>query len=137
MAAKEMYDYLDVASPDNDVTLSTPTPQGILTEEGELNQVVHAMDDGSDQVVTLATDKIFYVTLQWNALEPADAGTIMDYYFDAAKGNGIAESFKWDHPTDGHTYVVKFHGTWSRQQMPPDVQKYPRLRLKVIGRIAD
>lgn len=137
MAAKEMYDYVATVAADNNETLSTPKPQIVLVEEGELNQAVHLMDDGSDQVVTLATAEIFYVTLQWNFLSAADAGTIMDFYFDTSKGNGMAESFKWDHPTDGHTYVVKFRDRWSRSLEPGSVQYYPRIRLKVIGRIAD
>ena len=106
MAAKEMYDYLDVATPDNNVTL-TLKARGAVREIGMFNQVVHQGDDASREVVTLATDKISYLDYPWKALDEDDAGTIFDYYFDTAKGYGLARSFKLDYP-DGHTYVVMF-----------------------------
>lgn len=137
MAAKEIYDYISTVSPDNDVTLSTPTPENILLEEGTINQVIHLGDDGSEERISLATSKIFYVTLQWDALEAADSGTIMDFYFDAAKGNGRLESFKWDHPTDGHTYVVRFDSSFIRPNKPPFIHQVKNIRLKILGRIAD
>ena len=137
MAAKEMYDYLSIVAPDNDVTLSTPTPQKIITEKGLKNQVIHLGDDGSEERINLATASIFYVTLLWNALVEADSGTIMDFYFDAAKGNGRAESFKWAHPTDGHTYVVRFDCDFSRPRKGAGIHQIKSMKLKVLGRIAD
>jgi len=137
MAAKEMYDYVSTVTADNDVTLSTPTPQKIITEKGLKNQVIHLGDDGSEERITLADASIFYATLQWDGLIEADAGTIMDFYFDAAKGNGRAESFKWAHPTDGHTYVVRFDCDFSRPRKGAGIHQIKTMKLKVLGRIAD
>lgn len=137
MAAKEMYDYVSTVAPDNAVTLSTPCPQKILTERGFMNQVIHLGDDGSEERIALATTVVFFVTLQWDALAAADSGTIMDFYFDAAKGNGRTESFQWDHPTDGHTYVVRFDCDFSRPMKPRFIHQVKNIRLKVLGRIAD
>ena len=137
MASKELYDYLDVAVPDNDQTLSTPTPQKILGEKGSLNQVVHIGDDESEERIGFSTKRIFYVTLQWDFLSEADAGTIMDFYFDAAKGNGRIESFKWAHPTDGHTYVVRFDCDLTREIEPGSIHGIKKITFKILGRIAD
>ena len=71
-------------------------------------------DDGSEERVSLSDDSIFYCTLIWTYKNASDAGTIMDFFHDAAKGNGNAESFKWTHPTDGHSYVVRFDGPLDR-----------------------
>ena len=99
--------------------------------------MVHPGDDGSEEVITLDSDVVCYVTLRWAVLSAADAGTILDFWLDAAKGNGVAESFKWDHPTDGHTYVVKFRGNVPRTIRPPEIHAVPQVRLKVLGYIAD
>lgn len=102
-----------------------------------MNQVIHLGDDGSEERIALATTVVFFVTLQWDALAAADSGTIMDFYFDAAKGNGRTESFQWDHPTDGHTYVVRFDCDFSRPMKPRFIHQVKNIRLKVLGRIAD
>jgi len=135
MAAKEMYDYLSVAVADNDATLDV-TPQNIRTEDCSRNQVVHIGDDGSEEVITLDADVVCYVTLEWKTLDAADAGTILDFWLDAAKGNGMAESFKWNSP-DGHTYVVKFRENVLLTIRPPALFGVSKVRLKVLGYIAD
>jgi len=135
MAAKEMYDYLSVVAPDNDETLSTPKPSKVI-EELFRNQVVHEGDDGSEEVVTLDTDVVGYVTVIFPKLTASDAGTILDFYLSDSKGNCMAESFKWEHPSDGHTYVVRF-----RSEVPRTLQytifQFPSIKLKVLGKIAD
>ena len=138
MAAKEMYDYLSTVAPDNEETLSTPEPQDILTEKGLINQEIHLGDDGSEERIGLSDGAIFYVTLVWSGLEAADSGTILDFYFDAAKGNGRIESFKWAHPTDGHTYVVRFDTDLTRpQKSGGKIHQIKAVKFKVLGRIVD
>ena len=134
MAAKEMYDYLSVATADNDVTL-TLNAVGTLVEHGTKNQVIHIGDDGSEERIDLAGGtSIFYLDYPWKYLTESDAGTVMDFWHDAAKGNGRAESFKLAH-SDGHTYVVRFDTDLSRE-----IKRRARsivLRFKILGRIAD
>src|SRR5512139_870435 len=137
MAAKEMYDYLSTISADVDVTLSTPNPQRILTEAGSKQQVVHFGDDGSEMVITLSDSWIFLVTLLWESLTSSDAGTILDIYYNASYANRRAKSFKWAHPSDGHTYVVKFAGDLERSIKPAGLHGVSTVSLKVLGRIAD
>ena len=134
MAAKELYDYLSAATADNNVTLSV-TPTNVIVEEGSKNQSIRMGDDGSEERVSLSDNSIFYCTLQWTFKSESDAGTIMDFYHDAAKGNGNAESFKWAHPTDGHTYVVRFDGPLDRHLTATNSVRFgfPRVRLRVLG----
>lgn len=136
MAAVEMYDYLSTVSPDKSDTLSI-LPHEVLTERGTKNQVVHRGDDGSDVVISLGSSFIFYVTLIWLNLSASDAGTILDLYYDSAKANRSANTFKWTHPSDGHTYVVRFLGDIQREIRPAGWHSVMQVTLQVVGRIAD
>lgn len=131
-----MYDYLPVATPDSDVTLSV-NPQQIIVEESEPNQVVLLGDDGlSEEIITLSNEKVFFVSLQWPKITPADSGTIMDFYFDSAKGDRKAKTFKWAHKDD-HTYVVRFDCKFTRNLLPSTRHGITSIRLKVKGKILD
>jgi len=136
MADKELYDYLETVTPDYSAATLSVKPQQVIQEDGQLNQVVHLGADGSEEVVTYSTKKIFYVTLIFAVKTNSDIGTIFDLYFNSSKANGIAKSFKWEHPTDGHTYVVKFRETMSRIDHH-SYQGISSLKLKVVGRIDD
>jgi len=141
MAAKEMYDYLSTVTPDVDITLGAGGyeihPQGVLTERGTKNQVVHEGDDGSEQRVSLSNDSIFHVELAWDVVTESEAGTLIDFYYDSAKGNGRQKSFKWEHPDDGHTYVVRFDCDMERARKAHDVYGILNIRFKVLGKIDD
>lgn len=137
MAKIEMYDYLSPATPDygddsNEPALSL-TPHNSMVEISNKNQVIHTADDNSEERISLSDDNIFRVTLQWNTITETEAGTIIDYYFDAAKGNGITRTFVWDHPTDGHSYVVRFDGNIQRQINPASIYDIKQIALRVIG----
>jgi len=136
MAAKEVYDYVGIVASDNDETL-TVTPLKVR-EQGYKNQVVHTGSDESEQVVDLGGGaSMFYFFLAWSALSESDAGTLLDFYHDASKGNGYAESFKWDHPVDGHTYVVKFRSDVERAVRRATAFNFAEIKLKCMGKIAD
>lgn len=136
MAAKEMYDYLSVVTADNNQTLNV-SPSKVMTEIGTKNQVIHLGDDGSEERVSLSNDSIFYVTLQWDLLSAADSGTLVQFYHDATYGNGIAESFKWTHPTDGHTYVIRFDSDLNRELYLRSWFGILNVKFKVLGTIVD
>jgi len=135
MAAKEMYDYLSTVAPDNAETLTTPKPSDVI-EEPFINQEIHEGDDGSDEVITYDPAVIYYATVVFPKLTASDAGTILDFYLSASKGNGMAESFMWVHPSDGHTYVVKFRSDATRT-LKYTKFKFANIKFKVMGRIAD
>ena len=129
-----MFDYLSQVSADNNETLNV-IPNKIITEDGSKTQVIHIGDDGSEERISLSDDSIFYCTLVWTNRNESDAGTIMDFYHDAAKGNGNAESFKWTHPTDGHSYVVRFDGPLKRNLLSHGAVYFgfSNVRLRILG----
>ncbi len=136
MAAKEIYDYVSTVTPDNNVTLQVLPSE--IAETGYRNQAIHLGDDETEEVVDLGGgSSIFKVMLRWNAKEASDAGTLLDFYHDSSKGNGMADSFKWDHPTDGHTYVVKFRSDVQRVIKELTIFGFAEITLKIMGRIAD
>ena len=89
--------------------------------------------------MALSTASYFYVTLKWNYKSAADAGTIVDFFHDASKGNGKARTFKWECPTKwgGHTYVVRFAQSLRREINIVSRHSLPDVRFKVVGKIAD
>jgi hypothetical protein len=135
MAEKELYDYVDEVVPDNDETM-TLAARGNVTERTMLNQVIHKAVDGvSDEVITISSKVIAYISYPFSALSNSDGGTVFDFFHDSTKGNGIAKSFKLQN-TDGHTYVVKFESNMDRVRMLGNYQSM-NVDFKVIGKILD
>ena len=134
MSAKTMADYLSVVTPDYTTTTLSVKPHKVLSEVGNKNQEVHFADDGSEERISLDDSSIFYVTLQWNTITSSDAGTILDFYHDSNKGNGIARTFYWEHPKDGNTYVVRFDQEIGRNYFQPTYQEINSIRLRVLGK---
>lgn len=133
MANKEIYDYVSSGGiPDNDVTLSI-TPQSVIPEEGDKNQIIHLGDDGSEERISFSNDSIFFVTLEWGNIDESESGTIMDFFHSTAKGNGRNKTFKWEHPTDGHTYITRFATKLSRLRLKADIFGITQIRLKVLN----
>ncbi len=133
MAAKEMWDYLTAAAA-NSTSLLNVTPQRTLNESGRKNQIVHIGDDGSEQIVSFSNDSIFTVALRWKVINESDAGTIFDYYNSTALGNGMSRSFRWQHPTDGHQYTVRFASDPSRIRQEVALYGFSDTTLKILGR---
>lgn len=136
MAAKEIYDYVEVAVADNNYTLAV-NPHGTIVEEPSRNQAIHEFDDGSEERIDLDEGKpVFYVQLSWNLRDESTSGTIWDFWLDSAKGNGMAKTFKWTH-TDGHTYVVRYASNLPRALEDAKIHGFANVRLRIIGKIAD
>ena len=135
MAVATMYDYLNVLAADVDQTLDI-RPHKILYEDGDANQVVHMGDDNSEERISFSDDSIFVVAMQWTYLSPADSGTIFDLYHDTAKANKMENSFKWEHPLDGHIYVVRFASSLRRFLERPIKHGFKEIRLKFLGYIS-
>ena len=138
MAAKEMYDYLSDATPDYSSATLTVAPQDTITERGKKNQVVHFGLDGSEERISLADESIFWLTYIFHSKSAADVGTVLDYFHDAAKGNGITRTFYLAHATDGHVYVVRFANLeLPRTIRAASVHGIGAAEFKVIGRKPD
>jgi len=137
MSAKEMYDYLSEATPDYSATTLSIPCQVELIESGEFSQEVHEGDDTSEEVITFSSSPRFSVELQWPVKSESDTGTILDFFLDTAKGYGFSRTFKWDHPVDSHTYVVKFRSAIKRTYKPGIFYGINTITLKVIGKVLD
>jgi len=72
-----------------------------------MNQVIHTADDDSEERISFSSGPTFTVPIALETLTESEAGSLMDIYYDPAKGNGITRTFKWLYP-DGHTYVTRF-----------------------------
>ena len=136
MANKEPYDYLSEVAADVDQILIIKA-QGRLLERGSKNQVIHIGDDGAEKRINLDSTSIFYVEFPWRALSESDAGTIMDLWHDSSKANGKVNSFKWSHPSDGHTYVARFDNNLDRERKMVAIYGFGKVRMKLLGYIAD
>lgn len=137
MAAIEMYDYLNTAVADNNQTLTIPG-QVVLNETPVLNQEVHLGDDESEERIQLGSgDPYFLVGIQWPNNTESDIGTIMLFWLDEDYGKGFLYTFYWEHPTDGHTYVVRFAADITRTIRNLDLHGVPNAQLKVVGRVED
>ena len=132
MSAQEPYDYLPIAVPDVNVTLSI-TAQGKVTETSSENTVIHLGDDGSEERVILSSTPVFTLSWGYNILSAADSGTILDLYHTSAQGMG--RSFKVVH--DGHTYVARFASTLTRAGQHANRLGISGVSLKLLGRILD
>ena len=137
IAAKEPYYYLSVATPDYATTTLSLKSQKVINEAGTKNQVVHLGEDGSEERINFSSQSIFYFTIHFPHRSESDIGTILDFYFDEDKADGRHNTFKWDHPTDGHTYVVRFDTDLDRAITQGDFYGIPNIRLKATGVIAD
>ena len=135
--AAELYDYLSNVTPDYSATTLNIDCQVETLESGEFSQKVHEGDDTSEEVITFSSTPLTFVELQWPVSNITDTGTILDFFFDTAKAYGYARSFKWAHPKDGHTYVVKFRSKLQRRYAPGGVIGINTITLKILGTIAD
>ncbi|NIP43151.1 MAG: hypothetical protein GWN76_14635 [candidate division Zixibacteria bacterium] len=139
MADQEMYDYLPgTASADYTATTFAVSPQRVLREPGRFPGQKRHKSDGNTYLTTTRNDTPrFRVILVFASVTSADAGTIIDFFYDTAKAKGLARSFQWDHPTDGHTYIVKF----DMQDMDRLIRNFDHgfgtLRLVVVDRVND
>lgn len=139
MASYEMFDFLSKTTADSKALFSTSViPQHILTEVGQKNIVIHTGDDGSEERIALDSKSIFRVRLKWDYLKPGDAGTIVNQYYSTNLGNGMARSWRWAHPTDGHQYTVRFDSPLSRAIMPragdsSGIHQIAEITLRILG----
>jgi len=138
MAEIEMYDYLATIAADNNQTL-TVSPRKVIVETGYKNQVIHKMDDNSEERIDFGTANIseFDVTLPFTSLTASDAGTLMLFWHNSGYGNGCTKTFKWAHPEDTHTYVIRFDCDLPRAIKYYGEHEIANVKIKVLGRIAD
>jgi len=109
--------YVSAATADVDVTLIL-TPQNTMSETGEKYQEIRSYSGLSESRISFNDQTRFIITLDYEMLSATDAATIMDIYCDSTKANGVQNSFKFQHPTDTYTYVVRFISGITRSYNP-------------------
>lgn len=119
------------------VDVMSVTPQNVLTEGFDKNDVVRIGDDGSEERIEFgsSTPEII-VKLQWTYLSDADAGTLMEFWVDPMKGRGKIRTFVWQHPTEGggtQQYVVRFASNIQRSLNAVGHFGIATISLKIIG----
>jgi len=133
--AGEMKDYLSQVTADYDATQLTITSQRVLTENPNVNQKIHKMDDGSIEVVDFGGENSYTVELQWDVLNSSDTNTIIDFFMDSSKANQYANTFEWPHPTDGNTYCARFISNPIKTIKPGSLYSIPQVKLHIEGYI--
>ncbi len=106
--AFSMADELSIEVADYTATELSVTPQNVLPVTGSKNQQLLWLDDGAPYPINIDDATTYQVNLSWDYVTVDEAGTIMDMWGDQSKANGMANTFYWQHPTDGVTYVVRF-----------------------------
>lgn len=130
----DMSTYLTTKTADYTATELVITPQNVMVEKGAKNQISYEMDDGTYYVVSLS-DSYFTIQLQWDWLSLADAETILDFYHDSNKANGMENTFYWEHPLDGNTYVARFISELSRtdSHKKPNAKEVGTISIRIEG----
>ena len=130
-----MASYLSSVTADYTATELYVTPQNIMEETPVLSQIVHESDGGSIAVVTLAEKVVFDVALEWDIISEADSATIIDFWVDPYKGNGMARTFYWCHPLDSNTYTSQFLSSISQisKSNIPGYKSISSVTLRVTG----
>ena len=132
MAAKEMFDYFTgTLAPDYNFTFPVVF-HGDLAEHGFKTQEIHHGDDVSEERISYDDQSIFALSLQWETLTESEAGDVIDWYYDAAKGNGIVRSFKIVH-ADGHTYTARYDCEMERVRKNVAIFKTARIDFAILG----
>lgn len=106
-ACFSMADYLDAKDPDCELVLNI-NPSDVIPLTPQKNQELIYTDDPSEIVAISYSDiTAFIIQLLWKHLTAAESKTIVDFWVDPAKANGIARTFYWRNVEDGETYVVR------------------------------
>ena len=102
----KMAHYLSYKEPDYDAEFPN-LPIESLTESIDIEYNIMETEDNDEERIAMG-EPSFIVTLNFPNLSKSQVATLFDFYFNEDKANGKINSFKWTHPIDGCTYVVRF-----------------------------
>jgi len=97
---------LSQKTPDYDATLPN-LPIASFSESVTVTTNILEVDSGDEERIQIAQPD-FRVTLNLSKLTKSQIEELIEFYTNETKANGKMRSFKWTHPVDGHTYVVRF-----------------------------
>lgn len=128
-----MHNYLSTKTADYVSTIFSVTPQKIMPEQGDKEQIVHQFHDGTIEIVSLSDQSYFDVTVEWEFLNSTDEATVLDFWHDTNKGNGRQRTFYFEHPTDGYTYVARFLQPLTKVRKRGSLVGYRSITLRIDG----
>ena len=102
----KMANYLPYKEPDYNAEFPD-LPVESLSESINAEYKIAETEDNDEERVAIS-EPFFIVTLDFPHLPKSQIAMLFDFYFDEDKTNGKVNTFKWTHPTDGCTYVVRF-----------------------------
>ncbi len=102
----KMANYLPYKEPDYNAEFPD-LPVESLSESINAEYKIAETEDNDEERVAIS-EPFFIVTLDFPHLRKSQIAMLFDFYFDEDKTNGKVNTFKWVHPTDGCTYVVRF-----------------------------
>jgi hypothetical protein len=116
-------------------TLSV-TPTRVLPKRMSKNSISHRFEDGRVRTKNLSVTK-YDAEFQWDYISAADLETILDWYHDSAKANGMARTFYWDDPRSGETYEARFLGPLKTDYMVGNLQSVQKIPVRLIRTAPD
>lgn len=139
MANFEIWDVLSTGLVSADSTFDLgdstyPTAQQVIPEDGVKNQIIHLADDNSETVVSLSNESVFHLSLQYGALNESESGELLYAWHSSDLADGISNTFRYTHPTDGHTYTVRFSDSMIRERRVGNIFGVPSMSLRILGR---
>ena len=127
--------YLNAATPDCTAGTLSVTPHNTISYTPARMQKVITFDGPQESRISIDDDYSFMIDVQWELLPASNSGQVIDFLLGWDKANGIVRSFKWYHPTDGYTYVVRATKLPSIVHQPPDFYNIST-SFKILGVIA-
>ena len=103
----KMANYLPYKEPDYDAEFPD-LPVESLSESIDAEYKIVETEDNDEERVAVS-EPFFIVTLDFPQLRKSQIAMLFDFYLNEDRANGKINTFKWVHPTDGCTYVVRFN----------------------------
>lgn len=128
-----MHNYLTDKTADYiGATLSIPSTT-VLPQTSRKSQIATGYDDGKMTVVDVSSASFFDIELQWAYISSTNYDTLMSFYHDSNKADGMRRTFYWLHPIDGYEYTVRFMGPLRVVAYPGNRTSVDAITLRVEG----
>jgi len=125
-------DYLNADTSDCIAGTLTLSPHDAMVYTISQNQEIIPFEDATETRLDLDEAPSFFADVKWTNISASNSGTVLNYMLERSRGNGITRTFKWQHPTDGYTYVARCTKLPTYTQKPPDLWDI-NVTLKLIG----
>ena len=128
-----MYNYLPNVTPDYTSETLDIIPHTVMDITGNKSQVLYTFKDGANVVESISDQSYFDIVLQWENLTDTEYATIMDFWHNSSKANGMERTFPWDNPVDNTTYTVRFMSEFVTEYLVGGVKRANQVKLRIEG----